>query len=348
MIHPHIDTINNLPRLTRLWRRLTTTKGPTMIETNPYAENFTPIVELADGWLACRVCGVATAPTVQHGQDTIISWGREYRGGSPSLRRKAAQEFETTMTRCSACEERRERAVAVNIEHPAGRGQYVADVIANTAVERALAVAAVAEHDLKLTSARRVRLAIRHLTTEALGLVWESRFAPVAEAEANPSTGAALPWSHVPEEGRARARQAVAAFLRAVTERPETTPAPTGGGCYLCGVASVEALPSRASSAWTEARVSPSSLGGTSTAHRRVSVCRTCAEAAEAYGAYGPSVMAYLVLEAAGISRKLGIENVRIDPPAWGVMNIEPNPTPWAHIALADLREKFETGRVGR
>ncbi|WP_453984286.1 hypothetical protein [Brevibacterium casei] len=317
-------------------------------ETNPYAPEFTPTVELADGWLACRVCGVATAPTVQHGQDTITSLGREYRGGSPSLRRKAAQEFETTMTRCSACEERRERAVAVNIKHPAGRGQYVADVIANTAVERALAVAAVAETDLKLTSARRVRMAIRYLTTEALGLVWESRFAPVAEAEAHPSTGAALPWSHVPEEGRARARQAVAAFLRALTERPQPTPAPTGGGCYLCGVASVEVVPSRASSAWTEARVSPSSLGGTSTAHRRVSVCRTCADAAEAYGAYGQSMMERLVLEAAGISRKLGIENVRLDPPAWGVMNIEPNSTPWAHIDLADLREKFETGRVGR
>ncbi|MBU5899555.1 hypothetical protein JVW24_20810, partial [Vibrio cholerae O1] len=84
--------------------------------------------------------------------------------------------------------------------------------------------AAVAETDLKLTSARRVRMAIRYLTTEALGLVWESRFAPVAEAEAHPSTGAALPWSHVPEEGRARARQAVAAFLRALTERPQPTP----------------------------------------------------------------------------------------------------------------------------
>ncbi|MCU4296340.1 hypothetical protein D3I60_04465 [Brevibacterium permense] len=319
-----------------------------MIQTNPYAENFTPIVELADGWLACRVCGVATAPTVQHGQDTITSWGREYRGNSPTLQRQAAQEFETTMTRCTTCEERREQAVAVNIEHPTGRGQYLADAIANTAVERALAVAAVAETDLKLTSARRVRLAIRHLTPEALGLVWESRFAPVAEAEAKEDSGAALPWAHVPEERRAEARRAVASYLRALTERPQPITAPTGGGCYLCGVASVEALPSRASRVWAEARVSPSSLGGTSTAHLSVSVCRTCADAAEAYGAYGQSMMARLVLEAAGISRKLGIENVRLDPPAWGVLDIEPNPTPWAHIDLADLREKFESGRIGR
>lgn len=315
------------------------------IETNPYAPDFTPVIQLPTNWLACRVCGEATDATTQHGRDTITSHGREFRSGSPTL---AAREFETEMTRCSTCEERRELAVEANAEFPAGRGRLVSDVLANTAVERALAVASVAGQGLKLTSARRVRLAIRYLTPLGLAVTWETKFAPVAEADVKSDTAAALPWAYVPEEIRERARHAFADYLRALTERPQPIPAPLGGACYLCGVASVEALPSRASSVWTEARVSPSALGGTSSAQVRASVCRTCADAAEAVGSYGPSTIERLVLNSAGIARRLGIENVRLDPPAWGVMGLGPNLTPWAHIDLDHLRRQFDSGKVGR
>lgn len=349
-VHPQTDprSLHPIHRFCRSFgwtERLTMTTINAPHETNPYAAGFAAVVPLPAGWLPCSVCGVATHPDDQHGQKRVLSLGREIGPTDPpSL---AQREFETPMTRCPSCADRRDEAVRLVEEFPRGRGRYPQPSLAAQVVDRALAVLAALEHTAVVKNDRSLRQLIEIVGPLGVGITWQGRFAPVAERNADPKTGAAVGWAWLTGEQRHAAREAAAEWLRARVQRPRPLAPPHGAGCYLCGVATVEALPSRAADVWSEARLRPEALGGSRGARVHASVCHGCAAEAEAVGSYGPTLIDRLVLRAAGIDRRLGAEMLQTDAQAWGTTGrATPNETPWAHVDLAALRADFESGRV--
>lgn len=347
-------TLNPLVRLWLAFKWEIGTDMNTLIESNPapfsrnpYSPHFQPIVKLPEGWLPCCICGDATSPGDQSGVEFVPSLGREVPPNAPMG--AGGQEFETQMTRCSTCADRLHEAERLVEEFPRGRGRYVSPSLAIQVVERSLAALAAVNASTPITSERSLRLLIQHVGPLGVGVTWWGRFAPIAERTADSKTGSALPWAWLPEEQRIAARKAATTWMSARTERPRPLAPPIGHGCYLCGVATVEALPSRAAHVWREANLRPEQLGGTGSTYTRVSVCAPCYFEAQKIGSYGPTLLDRLILRAAGIDRKLGAETLQINGArAWGVTGEKPNESAFAHLALGTLRDDFESGRFAR
>lgn len=144
----------------------------------------------------------------------------------------------------------------------------------------------------------------------------------------------------------ANARATLGDYLRARTERAQPTPPPFGMACYHCGIEEIVALPSQAADAWKAVTLQPGPLGGHSVEPVRAAVCRTCAEEQLSLGSWGPTLLDRLVLKSAGLWGKRGVENYLLGVAAWGTLagNPVPNPTPWAHHDLAQLRTEIELG----
>ncbi|MEU8804426.1 hypothetical protein [Spirillospora sp. NPDC048819] len=176
---------------------------------------------------------------------------------------------------------------------------------------------------------------------EGLASARSARWASVASV--HPGRCAPAPWAHVPEETRGALR-VVAGRLMAVRMAAGAPPVdlapPSGGGCAMCGLASISV------SAAEVAR-----LGGTEAACASAwsagSLCHPCADAVEQTGARGPTAVerAYLAsgyARGAGLRRRIEAGELTVRP--WSGSGAASSATPWAHMA-AEVARLDEAGR---
>ncbi|WP_062465591.1 hypothetical protein [Demequina maris] len=280
--------------------------------------------------LACLACGIAAMPGTT---ETFISIGRLAQPGRPRMAANERSEY-FELTRCPGCEQTRQQAAALVAEHP-----VVAHRLGTAAVERLEAGLGVLRllgaRTPRLTSARDVLRFVDHMSTAGALVRWSRRYTPVALSDAQDEDCNEAPWEHATEADRQTARDALAGLLAAVNERPAPIPCPDpSGGCMLCGIASVEALPSRAAHAWTPATANPSPLGGRPS-NKRLSghLCPTCATACDTVGSIGPTAMERALMAALGVRRKSLTPTELVGLKAWAVMpEASPNRRPWGHI----------------
>lgn len=277
--------------------------------------------DLPEGHLPCLACGVAVPPP--HEATEQITWPA-ISEGAPSVRRPART---ITMTRCESCRSTRTQAEAL----AASNRRLVAGIgspsIATYRLELALTGLDVVGATLRDSTERGLRLLLEHMTIPG-GL---SRWARHAESA---SRCAEAPWSFVGDEARADLRKGYAALLRARVERPRPVPHPEGGGCLLCGVGAVLALPSRAHTVWTARTVTPSSLGGRGPERISGYLCPLCESAADAARSVGPSAMEGSLLAYLEVPRRAYAPVELRGLVGWGALHpaAEPNETPWQHM----------------
>lgn len=341
MLVPSLLPVQPKPNpLRRLWRAMT--KGSTMLE--PKTESLT------NGALACSGCGVAVplAEAVTRGIEKVHSFGREIRPGEPHG--LASKESESEMSRCGSCSVRRDEAVELMTKYPEGRGQYRSDSLAHNLAENALLALAAIGEQVTIESDRELRLLCAVLAEHGQRLSWRARFAPIAMRTAKSDTAAVRSFAHVREDDLVAVRAEFARYRVLRAERPIDLAPPIGSGCYLCGVGSVKARPSRRNHVWRTGRVRPSQLGGTDTTPREVAMCAECHLQGEAFGVYGPTVLDRLVLRAAGVDRLLGSEYLQLHGvKAWGTCGrTKPNSTPFAHLDLSGLLADVRGGNIDR
>lgn len=245
------------------------------------------------------------------------------------------------LSRCSSCSGR--PAVASRLL--AGLGSYRRDglILHGPALREHLVAALCGLEAAGGTTASpddpRELLSVFEAVPEGLAAARSARWASVASD--HPGRCAPGPWAHVPEETRAALR-AVSGRLMAVRVAAGAPPVelapPSGGGCAMCGLASVRV------SAAEVAR-----LGGAEAARASAwsagSLCRPCADAVERAGAMGPTAIerAYL---ASGYARGAGgvtalrrrIEAGELTVRPWSASGAAASSTPWAHMAAEVAR----------
>jgi len=323
---------------------------PRPFEVRPSTRSYEPIVASTEGWLACRLCGVLLPPDEQAREPhTVRSMGRVPAPGT-YIPGPMQRESEIQMTTCAACNGLRAEATRLAAEFPSGcrtTDYLLMGERAVMAVEGCLAALQLLSARHEIRGARQLRLLLREILPSVPQITWEGRFVPYADHDAKSETGAARPWAHVPAEVVAATRTAWAAWLRARVERPRPIAAPTAAACYLCGVGTVEALPSHAHHAWHTLRVRPSALGASRAAKDLTTDVRaTCHAAYAELRGWGPTLLEQLVMRAAGLEGNARWQQVEVSGlRAWGTMGrTVPNPTPWAHLDLAQLDSDLRTG----
>lgn len=315
--------------------------------TDSKARDYKPIVDLPEGWLACKMCGLALPPDEQNEVMNVQSFGRILPWPASIAERK--REYNITLSYCGDCTLRKTKAAQLATEFPSAcvaNGIIHVGSLATNAVESALAVLASLGEDPEITQPKSLRLLLENTLSIAHSLTWAGRLTPFIERGAKPETGAARPWSHLTEAQLSAARQSTAQWLQARIEQPVPLAPLHGAGCYMCGIGSIEALPSRIDNVWKETHIVPRHAGGTSSEKVAASVCATCWAEFQRTGGWGMSLRERLVLRAAKINGGLGVERIDFDHlPAWGVTDrTKPNASPWAHINLEKLVADIQGG----
>jgi hypothetical protein len=305
--------------------------------------------------LACLVCGVAVASPPEAERVALSVWGRADTPFLPHVKANAPPS-EVMMTRCAACIGVHERARAVLASHP--RVEWAIGTVALHQLECALdALDALAAQPGRMLSGRvealtesdaAVRALLTALTTPGAMARWAARFAPVTLRDAAPDSAATSRWAHL-SDGHVKAlRDGYAALLRARIQVPGPVRPPDGAGCLLCGIGSVQVVPSRAHEAWTWRRVRPSVLGGKAGPEPVDGyLCPACVRAVVAVGSIGPTAMERALLAHLGVGQRSLSATELVGLVAWCAVTprpSEPNARPWEHVAgLAALADELRT-----
>ncbi|MQA05293.1 MAG: hypothetical protein GEV07_22075 [Streptosporangiales bacterium] len=308
-------------------------------------------VDLPDGHLACRVCGVPARP----GEVEQIHLPATRPDGFPLAAPQRDQVL--ALTRCPTCEDRQQAALRLAAAHPALVGRLGPDR-AGQACEGVLTALALAlpsrpapsEH----ISDAELGCLVRHLANAGLAAAW------AAAPHGRRGLASLVPFGHLLDADRATLREAAAAALkeRMATGQPpvevpppaarsERNAQPADGACLLCGVESVQ-MPAAtvarlggrqaaAADAWQSLTASTHALGGRRSPTKLTGhLCPQCADARESVGSVGPSwrERAYL-----GHLRRTGQDDearlASVAPgalPAWAVSGAAPSREPWAHL----------------
>lgn len=298
---------------------------------------------LKDGHLACGTCGHGVAPKHQAETRTFTSLGT-YTDG---VRLPAHdREFKTDMTRCRDCQERRDTAQQLLEDFPKGRWIFLSDRSAVDAIEATLGACAYIRQRPKVRSDKDLRLLLEEMAGLAKANAYFARYVPLALPGARPGKANAKPWGHLDDEAAGPLKEAYVRWLLRRSETARDIEHPTGGGCYLCGVKSVYALPSHKQHCWREVQIRPASLGGQSHESETKILCGLCFERGEEVGVYGWTLLFQRIFDAAGIGHRYNRAISITGAKAWGESGLtEPNDEPFAHFDLDGVREDMASGR---
>ncbi|MGO1573882.1 hypothetical protein [Agrococcus casei] len=319
-------------------------------ETDPNARDYQPIVTLPPEWLPCDGCGLALPIPEQVGPPReLTSYERVLPPDAPPLvGRPRPRPFFTTMSRCTDCSARSEQAAALVKQYPRAIATSEFSFHGSHAVEqleRVLAGLAIIEQAPTIKNARAMHLLMETMLPATSAILWSSRFAPVALRDAKSKTGTARPWAHLRADDATRMRQAYATWLRRRTEVPRPHPHPDGSGCYICGIG--EYVAETTGAAWQPVRLNPGVLGGQWGAPVvEAHVCADCRAVHADIGAWGPTLLDKLVLQAAGVQPLADAHDLQPNGvQAWGTTGRKrPNPTPFEHVNLAQLADDVRSG----
>lgn len=285
---------------------------------------------LKDGHLACKFCGRGVAPRNQKETFTIKSYG-VMTGNLPRMSQHD-REFETVMTRCRDCQGRRERAEELLEEFPDGRYVFMSDSMALEAIEATLDICAYIGQVPTIRRAKDLRLLLEELVGLAKVNAYFALYVPLAEPQARPGKCNSKPWGHIGKEEGAVIREAYVSWLRRRSEVATDIEHPTGGGCYVCGVGSVFALPSNKEYCWREKDIAPVSMGGKGYDRKTVTLCGPCFVKGEEIGAYGWTLLYKGIFKAAGLEHRYRPELHIPKAVAWGELGLStPNKEPFDH-----------------
>ncbi len=310
--------------------------------------------------LACRDCGRnVSLPTKI---DTLVARGRERRlpGGALVV---DEHPYALDVSRCAVCLERRSRAAGILDGHPrVGRGigsrDYALDVIDAALI--ALDASGIEPERAEKYAAtdRDLRLMIDRLTSIGDGATWAAQFTPVIRLDAV-LVSSDERWLHLNPDYAQVIRDRSAAFFMALIETNVAVEPPEDGarGCLLCGVGTVEALKSRAESAWGNRRWQASvlSLGGSLGPEATYGyLCLTDTRVVTEVGGLGPTAVERAFTTYLGEPLLIGWELTNVS--AWISLpaGTPPNAEPWAHQpdhdavreSVQEMREKARKGLV--
>lgn len=326
--------------------------------TNPKSPRYRSIVPTKKGALACAICGDYTPEKEQTGLLQVEALGFAPRNNFEILHAESrggalGNPFETIMTRCPSCAARRGKAERLAELFPgAARTSELVfyGSAAVEAIERVLAAIAATGGEVTMRQARHITLACKYLLKIGGTATWRVRFSGVVEHGVNPSTAAAGPWTHLSKEERSKVTQAFRNYLQARVERPiHITPA-EATACFMCGIGSIKALPSRANTVWHTVMLKPESLGGkVGTPRVETEVCQNCFVAFTRVQTWGPSLLDTLVLRAAGVEMHGNAQGLQLNRvKAWGTSGRrKANSEPFAHVNLEQLANDVRSGVFG-
>lgn len=290
---------------------------------------ITTAVSLGPNDLACLACGQAVAPPHAERVDVVGTVWRSLddpNGGT---------QLGTVLTRCARCQRVHERAESLLDAHPRVAAQIGSRSIGLHRVEAALNALDALGKDLPFHTDASLRQLIEHLTGPGVGARWATRYAPVWQKNVRDDEAATQPYGHLTEWQWHDLRKGFADMLNARVERPLPYAPPIGGGCMLCGVETVRALPAEAAGLWTPATADPSAIGGRRSPERLAGyLCPTCERARTEVGGIGPTAMERSIMLHFDVRRRSLTARELVGLVGWLATGYdEPNERPWQHIA---------------
>lgn len=293
-------------------------------------DNVTISINLNPGALACGGCGLAVdGPHKKVDVTTHVATKKSTRpagvGGGH------VGEVATPLTTCEHCRELRQQAekVAPLLRLGGSRSIAVDRVMSALLVLDALGMRAP-----KITTRREAWLLVEHLNAAGAGVQWSARFTGTLAAGADPTTAAVERWSYLDSKQRQVLKDAAASYLRARIETPKHIAPPSGGGCAMCGVSSVYALPSKAHEVWQI------SGGNKYTCPQCTFVLGHMAVVGRAVGEASAEVALRAYLQ---IPRRAYDDRQFAGLTPWVQSGAKPNKTPWAHLDLGTVRKLFDS-----
>lgn len=300
--------------------------------TTTASMSITTTVPLEPDDLACLACGRAVAPP--HAEQVDFDGWHSATLDDPRPRNPQT----VTLTRCAGCREAHDRAGSLLDAHPRVQTQMGSRSVGMHRVEAALNALDAMKRDLPIHTDASLRLLVEHMTAVGVATRWAARYSPVRAKEARDAEAASQPWGHLTEWQWQDLRKAFAGLLNARVERPLPYSSPIGGGCMLCGVETVSALPSQAAGLWTPATASPTALGGRPSPELLAGyLCPTCERAHEEIGAIGPTTMERSIMLHFDVRRRSLTATELVGLVGWLATGLdEPNERAWQHVPNID------------
>ncbi len=293
------------------------------------------IVRLPSDHLACAACGVAVPPP--HAVVDSITVSQRWANTSREEGAHDLQNETLRVAQCDACAAIGERAGALLDAHPA-IGARLGGVAYERVLHALLALDALGMRAPGELGGRDLALLVDRLAV-ASAIPWASRRAVGVCASSR--------WAHVGNELRASLREAAGSWMKATLERPVAYGPPAEAdarGCFVCGVATVEALPSRQGDAWALREVDPGRVGGrTSAARLWLASCPPCSSSLDRHG-IGVSAVQDALLRHLG-ARAVPAE-IMTAARAWAVEGLAPTAERFGWIDLEVLRRDLRVRGV--
>ncbi|SNS11495.1 hypothetical protein SAMN05443665_100157 [Actinomadura meyerae] len=289
------------------------------------------LVPLPEGRYACADCGVMAPEGAPFSSKVPVFKGQWYSGPGTRVPTHAG---DVLLARCPSCARRASLAVRLLSARPdvlARRGTVAHEHLVAALCGLTVAGGSPTDH----SDPERL---IQEFAAGGVAARWSSLAAD------HPGECTSAPWAHVPDEVRADLRGVAARLLavrKAAGEPPVDLAPPAGGGCAMCGLASVRLsaaqVVSQGGREQARAKVwTPRTVEG-----RDGALCTPCNDAAERAGAVGWSAFerAYLEhlrragvddIERARVRRRLEDRELTVRP--WCTSGAAVSSVPWAHV----------------
>lgn len=316
-----------------------------------------PWTRLREGKLPCMACGIAVSAADPERVETLeIHLGNRRAG----FREDGYEVFyqnsiEAEVTRCETCQLIHLSAADMLRANPDVRGAIGSPEIAQYRLGLALsALDALGVTDPRVIdqhtrSAAELRRLIAHMAVPGGVALWTQHAIRAIGAKALDTPASATRWAHLTAEDRATLNAARVQMFRERTEKPKplgvTDDHGRPAGCMLCGVATVDVLPSLAAYAWVKIKADAETIGGRPQPEPiEGALCPRCDRAIDQARGVGQSAMRLSILDFLGANFGPRWETAAPDfgVVGWAVLRgVKPNAEPWDHIDLTPLREEF-------
>jgi hypothetical protein len=301
--------------------------------------------ELPEGSLPCRSCGIAVVLYA----DTVVET-HTIRG--PQTASGHTYDRDILVSRCNACEDRREHAAAILRAHPA-----VAREHGNVGTDRLDAALAALDVLNRSTLIRSLTLTDDFVRDLIAALSALGGWCSWSASSAAPGVSASRRWGHVSDLKWEDTRSAFARLIGRRMELPKPIAPPSDRAalraCGFCGIETLFVKESDARAAWGDERQMPlASMGGWGGEVVTAHVCPACRAALFASdNAMGLPAVWLAVIRSRGYEPRssAGVVSLSgVKPWAALARGTEPNATPWAHVNLEALDRELASTTVVR